>query len=96
MIIVEGSIRVADLNLARPHMEAMIRASRAEVGCIDYAYAVDLLDPGLIRVSERWESREALALHLKSAHIAVWRAAWPAIGVTDRSLRFYEAEPEVF
>ncbi|MCF4165626.1 antibiotic biosynthesis monooxygenase [Zavarzinia compransoris] len=96
MIIVEGSIRVADLAAARPHMEAMIRASRAEAGCLDYAYAVDLLDPGLIRVSERWESRAALALHLKSEHIAAWRAAWPAIGVTDRVLRLYEAEPEVF
>jgi quinol monooxygenase YgiN len=96
VIVVEGMIRIADLARAGPAMETMIRASRAEAGCIDYAYAIDLLDPGLIRVSERWESREALAAHLASAHIKVWRALWLEIGVSDRQLRMYDASPEQF
>jgi len=96
MIVVEGTIRVRDLEAARPHMCAMIAASRAEAGCIDYAYAVDLLDPHLIRVSERWESREALDRHAASDHIGAWRACWSAVGITDRSLRLYNAEPETF
>ena len=63
MIVIEGTVRIppARLEDARPVMEQMIRASRAEAGCLDYAYSVDVLDPGLIRVSERWESR-SLAL----------------------------------
>jgi quinol monooxygenase YgiN len=77
-------------------MEEMIRASRSEAGCIDYAYAIDLLDPGLVRVSERWESREALAAHVASDHIRRWRALWPEIGVSDRQLRMYDASPEPF
>ena len=96
MIIVEGTIRVADPEVARPHMAAMIAASRAEDGCIDYAYAQDLIDPGLFRVIERWESRAHLAAHLKTQHIRAWRNAWPEIGISDRHLRLYEAEPEVF
>jgi quinol monooxygenase YgiN len=96
LIIIEGVIRIRDLNLARPAMEEMIRASRAEAGCIDYAYAIDLLDPGLVRVSERWESREALAAHVASDHIKHWRALWPEIGVSDRQLRMYDASPEQF
>jgi quinol monooxygenase YgiN len=96
MIVIEGTIRVADITRARPHVEAMIAASRAELGCIDYAYAIDVLDPGLVRVSERWESRAALAAHAASAHLQAWRAAWREIGVSDRSLRLYEAEPEAF
>ncbi|MEP7210270.1 MAG: putative quinol monooxygenase [Alphaproteobacteria bacterium] len=96
MIIIEGTIRIADLNKARPAMEAMIVASRAEMGCIDYAYAIDLLDAGLVRVSERWESREALAAHLGSAHIRTWRGLWVEIGVSDRQLRMYDATPELF
>ena len=94
MIVIEGTIRVGDLAAARPHMETMIRASRGEAGCIDYAYAVDLLDPGLVRVSERWESRAALDRHLVSDHIRAWRACWPEGGISDRSLRLYEAEAE--
>lgn len=96
MIVIEGSIRVADLARARPAMAEMIEASRAEPGCIDYSYAVDLLDAGLVRVCERWESRAALAAHLASAHIGRWRALWPEIGVSDRLLRLYDASPEPF
>ena len=96
MIIVEGTIRIADIAKARPAMLDVIRASRAEAGCIDYAYAIDLLVPGLVRVSERWESREALAAHVAAEHIRRWRALWPEIGVSDRQLRMYDASPEQF
>ncbi len=96
MIVVEGTIRVKDLALARTAMRDMIEASRSEAGCVSYSYAVDLIESDLVHVSERWESREALAAHLKTAHIATWRAQWPAIGISNRSLRLYEAEPEAF
>ncbi len=96
MIVVEGTFRIADPDSARPAMTEMVHASRAEIGCIDYAYAADLLDPNLIRVSERWASREALTAHLASDHIRRWRALWPEIGVSDRQLRMYDAEPERF
>ena len=94
MVIIEGTFNVIDLELARPHMDAMIKASRAEPGCIEYAYAVDMIEPCLIRVIERWESRAALSRHLQSAHIVTWRESWPRIGVSDRDLRLYEAAPE--
>ena len=96
MIVIEGTVRIPPERVteARTAMEQMIRASRAEPGCVEYAYAVDVLDPGLIRVSERWESRDALAAHFKAAHMATWRAFFPELGITDRSLRLYEADPE--
>lgn len=96
MIIIEGTVRVPPerIEAARPAMEAMIRASRAEAGCLDYAYSMDVLDPGLVRITERWESREALAAHFGTPHMAAWRAEFAGLGITDRSLRLYEAEPE--
>lgn len=96
MIIIEGAFRITELARARQPMEAMIEASRTEPGCIDYAYAIDLMDPSLVRVSERWENRQALDAHLKSDHIRAWRAAWADIGASGRDLRMYEAEPEDF
>jgi quinol monooxygenase YgiN len=96
MIVIEGTVRIPPdrLEEARPVMEQMIRASRAEAGCLDYAYSVDVLDPGLIRVSERWQDRDALAAHFKTAHMATWRSFFPQLGISDRSLRLYEAKPE--
>ncbi len=96
MIVVEGTVRIppANLEAARPVMQQMITASRAEPGCLEYAYSIDVLDSGLVRIIERWESREALAQHFKAAHMDTWRSFFPQLGITGRSLRLYEADPE--
>jgi quinol monooxygenase YgiN len=56
MLLIIGTIRLpADrLAAARPAMASMIEASRAEPGCLEYSYAEDVLEPGLIQVKERW------------------------------------------
>lgn len=93
MILVLGTIRLppGGLPAARPAMERMVLASRAKPGCLDYAYAEDVLEPGLIHVKEAWASRAALQAHFRSDHIAAWRASWAALGITDRALLRYEA-----
>ena len=95
MVMVEGTFRIADLETGRPHMDRMITASRAEPGCLEYAYAIDLLDPHLVRVVERWQSQDDLDRHLCSRHLQDWRNAWQTAGITNRSLRSYAAEPQV-
>jgi quinol monooxygenase YgiN len=91
-VLIVGSIRIApgSLGRARPAMEAMISASRAEPGCLAYSYAEDVMEPGLIRVTEIWESRAALAGHFQSGHLRQWRASWEALGVYDRRLLAHE------
>lgn len=94
MLVIIGSIRLAPENLpkARAAMARMIAASRAEPGCLAYSYAEDVLEPGLIRVTEVWTDQAALDRHFASAHIAAWRAAWPELGITDRQLVAYQVE----
>ncbi|MEZ5939721.1 MAG: putative quinol monooxygenase, partial [Hyphomonadaceae bacterium] len=84
------------LEQALSAMLAMVAASRAEPGCLAYAYALDVIDPHLVRVLERWDSREALEAHTRTAHFTAWRSTWRTIGVSDRDLRLYEADPEPF
>lgn len=92
MIIVAGTVRIdpTKLDTARGEMEKMIKASRAEDGCIDYAYSVDVLDPHIVHVFEAWRDKETLQRHFKMPHLASWRAAWTEIGVSDRKLQMYE------
>ena len=71
-------------------MRRMVDASRAEDGCLDYAYAEDVIDPGLIHVRELWADQAALDRHFAAAHLTEWRAAWPALGIGGRDLRVYE------
>ena len=96
MLIVAGTVRVPAqrLDAFRPHMSQMLAASRAEDGCLDYSYAEDVTDPGLIRVFERWRDQAALDAHFSTPHMARWRAAWPAFGVSDRRLFAYEVASE--
>jgi quinol monooxygenase YgiN len=92
MIIVAGSVRVepAKRDAARAIMEKVILASCGEDGCIDYAYAVDVLDPGLLRVWEVWRDREILQRHFQMPHLTEWRAAWSTFGISDRKLAIYD------
>ena len=94
MIVVIGSFRIPPsmIDVVRPVMEAMITASRAEEGCIEYSYALDVLDEGLVRVSEKWRDREALEAHFRTAHIAEWRAQVSALAVSERNLTAHETD----
>lgn len=91
MILVIGTFRlpVAKLAEGREALLRVVEATRAEAGCIDYAYAEDLFEPGLIRVSEKWESREALAAHFEAAHMKQWQQERTGLGMTDREIVAY-------
>ena len=95
-LLIAGTVRVPPENLAafRPHMLAMLAASRAEDGCLEYSYAEDVAEPGLIRVFEAWRDQAALDAHFTTAHMAEWRSHWPKFGVSDRRLFAYETASE--
>ncbi len=93
MIVVTGALRLAPESVAaaRPHMRTNLEATRKEDGCLLYAYGEDVLEPGLIRIVERWRDWQALAAHDRAAHVAAWRAALKEIGVLARDLIACEA-----
>lgn len=95
MIVLAGSIRLpaGKLDEARPHMARMIAASRAEEGCLAYSFAEDLEEPGLIRIFELFRDADAQRVHSASAHMAAWRAVWEELGIGDRQIMRYAAEP---
>ena len=92
MLLVIGTIRLPAEKLlgARPMMRVMVESSRAEDGCVEYSYAEDVLDAGLIHVKEVWRDQAALDRHFASGHLADWRASWPSLCIRDRDLRLYE------
>ena len=95
-LIIAGTVRVPPENIAafRPHMLAMLSASRAEDGCYEYSYALDVADPDLVRIYEAWRDQAALDAHFQTPHMATWRSHWLAFGVSDRKLFAYETASE--
>ena len=96
MIVIIGEIRVSPetVGKAQDAMRAMITASRAEEGCSLYAFAEDVLEPGVVRISEKWESWEALAAHAETEHMAVWRKALAEYDILHRDVAAYVASDE--
>jgi quinol monooxygenase YgiN len=71
MVIVTGRFEMAPGDVAAfiAEKEAGMRRSRAEDGCIVYAFGADPIEAGVVNLLERWESGAAL-----DAHIAAMRA----------------------
>ncbi len=92
MIAVLGSFRLPadEVERARPLMQAVIAATLAEPGCRAYSYAEDVAEPGLFRVTELWDSREALAAHFETPHMKAWIEQRAALGFFDRDISLYE------
>ena len=93
MIIVTGTVRFGDGEIERLK-EAMARnvdATRAEEGCEGYAYAVDISDPNLLHVNERWSDDDAIQRHMASPHMGEFMAQVGQSKVEAMSIKAYEA-----
>jgi quinol monooxygenase YgiN len=94
MILVIGHVKIAPEKIAAvlPTLRATIATTRREAGCILYAFAEDVSEPGVLRIVERWESWETLAAHGKAPHMKTWSEFLKANAtVLDREVIAYEA-----
>ena len=73
----------------------MEQATRREQGCLKYAFSVDVTDPGMVRVTERWESLDAIKAHLASPHMAEFNQAVGALKPKGLDIKAYEVAREV-
>lgn len=91
-VAVLGVLRFAPSQVREilPYLRALVEATRALDGCIAYDVAEDAFDPGLIRFSELWPSRETLEAHMQAPHIGAWRDAAKACGVLERRFVAFE------
>ena len=94
MLLIAGTVRipVENIEAVRAAAQAMIAETLKEDGCLTYAFAQDLLDPGLIHISETWRDGAALKAHGESAHMATWRAAAGGLGLGERNLKLYRTD----
>ena len=94
MIQIIGTIKLGrTIDAAtRKAIVEMVRASRAEDGCLDYAFATDLADPDTLVLFERWRDQSALDAHGKSAHMAEFQKVMADNPPASRDIRIYETD----
>jgi quinol monooxygenase YgiN len=75
VIVISVSLRVpeADMEAFRRLTEELVQQSRLELGVLAYSFAVDLLEPTLIRIFEVYADQAALDAHHASVHFQAWR-----------------------
>ncbi len=93
MVIVEGWVRSApaDIGALKGPLQIMVSATRAESGCLQYALSEDLLEPGLLRIVEKWTDEAALSAHLQSPHVAAFSAAVAGLARLGTEIKIYSA-----
>lgn len=93
MIIVNAKIESTAENIAamKDAIGTMQDASRAEDGCYDYTFSVELHDPNVLRITEKWESMDHLKVHFATPHMAEFQKAMAAHPPKSSDVNFFEA-----
>ncbi|CAN5434249.1 hypothetical protein BH09PSE4_BH09PSE4_16360 [soil metagenome] len=94
VILVMGQIKLAagqGAQAAQLFADHQLKV-RAEEGCEHYAFALDVADPDLVHVAERWASAEAIAAHGQQDHQKAFGRALMAQGVEKISVKAWDGE----
>ncbi|MEZ5557059.1 MAG: putative quinol monooxygenase [Pseudomonadales bacterium] len=93
MIVVNARIEATEQTIAamKQAISDMETASRAEAGCEDYTFSVELNQPTCLRITERWADMDALRAHFATPHMAAFRAAMAGHPPKSVTATFYEA-----
>lgn len=94
MILVAGYTKYQPgmIEKLKGAMRKVVEATRKEDGCINYDFAVDITDPTILIVFERWRDQKALDGHIGSAHVAEWRKAGAEAGPMERNLSVWTVD----
>jgi quinol monooxygenase YgiN len=68
----------------------LMRASRAEKGCLEYAFTADPIDPGRVLLFEIWESEEDLLEHFAAMRSGP-QPSGSEVTAMSASVTFYDA-----
>ncbi|MEP3420228.1 MAG: putative quinol monooxygenase [Erythrobacter sp.] len=92
IVLAEATMGEGALDKTRAAMATMLEASRAEEGCVSYAYAIDVLDPSKLHIVEKWVDEAALAFHFQTPHMAAFQGALASVDVKITELAKYQAD----
>ena len=86
-VIVATEETISEIKVAIRVMETR---SRAEDGCHDYTFSVELNQPDTLRITEKWEDISALEAHFNTPHMADFQQAMAENPPRSVAANFYE------
>lgn len=94
MIILLGTAKLGkgSLEKGRAALEAMVAASNAEEGVLDYSFSVDLVDPSVMHITEKYVDQAALGAHGQSQHMEAFQKAIAGLDMKIVNLTMFNAD----
>lgn len=90
VIVGHFDLHADDMAQAQELVREMTRETRKESGCLHYAFAVDVLKPNRLQLSERWVDAAALDGHFQTPHMAAFRGAVGKLRIEGMDVKRYE------
>ena len=75
-------VRSTDIARLRGPIARQTTAVREFHGCEHYGFGIDVLEPDLLRVSERWRTRAAQSAHMIGDHMVEFNIGMRAASAT--------------
>ena len=93
MIVVNGIFETdADsIDAIRSALAEMEVACKAENGCHDYTFSVEVNNTNVIRLTEKWDDIDALREHFKQPHMSILQDAMSKHPPKSSQVSFFEA-----
>jgi len=97
MLIVAAEVTVEKgaVEKVRDALLTMETETRKESGCQVYAFSVDVNDPCMVRIFERWDDMAALEAHFATPHMAAFGGAIAQIQPKNMAVKVYDVASEV-
>ena len=91
IVIARAEVDPGRLDELRPALDAMMRATWEESGCLSYSMAVE--GGSVVSIVERWQDVAALKSHFGTPHMAAFNAAVMG-AVRSIDAKMYDASNE--
>ena len=75
IVLARAEFDPARLDELEPALEAMMRATWEESGCLSYSMAIESRSEGICTIVERWRSEADLKRHFETPHMAAFKSA---------------------
>lgn len=75
IVIARAEFDPARLDELEPALDAMMRATWDESGCLSYSMAIESRSEGVCTIVERWADEASLKAHFTSRHMDVFNVA---------------------
>ncbi|WP_018995746.1 putative quinol monooxygenase [Hirschia maritima] len=91
MLLLEGWLRLPPNALSenKELFVEFVKACNTEQGCLEFSFSIDVANPDVLNLRERFVDEAAFEQHQQAKHTIEFKEKLYALGGVERDVRFY-------